>query len=52
MAKDAINASYETSLTQGIIYERRLFRSTFSLADQKEGMQAFIEKRKAKFKNS
>ena len=48
MAKDAINASYETSLTQGIIYERRLFRSTFSLADQKEGMQAFIEKRKAK----
>ena len=52
MAKDAINASYETSLTQGIIYERRLFRSSFSLADQKEGMQAFIEKRKAKFKNS
>ena len=52
MAKDAINASYETSLTQGIIYERRLFRSAFSLDDQKEGMQAFIEKRKAKFKNS
>ena len=52
MAKDAINASYETSLTQAIIYERRLFRSAFSLDDQKEGMQAFIEKRKAKFKNS
>ena len=52
MAKDAINASYETSLAQGIIYERRLFRSAFSLDDQKEGMQAFIEKRKAKFKNS
>ena len=52
MAKDAINSSYETSLSQGIIYERRLFRSAFSLDDQKEGMQAFIEKRKAKFKNS
>ena len=52
MAKDAINASYETFLAQGIIYERRLFRSAFSLDDQKEGMQAFIEKRKAKFKNS
>ncbi len=52
MAKDAINSSYDTSLSQGIIYERRLFRSTFSLDDQKEGMQAFIEKRKAKFKNS
>tara|TARA_B100000700_G_scaffold226992_1_gene250574 strand:+ start:3169 stop:3954 length:786 start_codon:yes stop_codon:yes gene_type:complete len=52
MAKDAINSSYETSLSQGIIYERRLFRSAFSLEDQKEGMSAFIEKRKAKFKNS
>jgi len=52
MAKDAINSSYETSLSQGILYERRLFRSAFSLDDQKEGMQAFIEKRKAKFKNS
>mgnify|MGYP001164970441 CR=1 FL=1 len=52
MAKDAINSSYETSLSQGITYERRLFRSAFSLEDQKEGMSAFIEKRKAKFKNS
>ncbi|MDG2001112.1 MAG: enoyl-CoA hydratase-related protein [Alphaproteobacteria bacterium] len=52
MAKDAINSSYDTSLSQGIIYERRLFRSAFSLDDQKEGMQAFIEKRKAKFRNS
>ena len=52
MAKDAINSSYETSLSQGILYERRLFRSAFSLDDQKEGMQAFIEKREAKFKNS
>ena len=52
MAKDAINSSFENSLSQGIIYERRLFRSAFSLEDQKEGMSAFIEKRKAKFKNS
>jgi enoyl-CoA hydratase len=52
MAKDAINSSYDTSLSQGIVYERRLFRSSFSLEDKKEGMQAFIEKRKAKFKNS
>ena len=52
MAKDAVNSSYETSLSQGIVYERRLFRSAFSLEDQKEGMRAFIEKRKAEFKNS
>ena len=52
MAKDAVNSSYETSLSQGIAYERRLFRSAFSLEDQKEGMRAFIEKRKAEFKNS
>ena len=52
MAKDAVNSSYETSLSQGIIYERRLFRSAFSLEDQKEGMRAFIEKRKAEFNNS
>ena len=49
MAKDAVNASYETNLMQGITYERRLFRSTFSLNDRKEGMNAFIEKRKPKF---
>lgn len=52
MAKDSINSSYETSLSQGIVFERRLFRSAFSLGDQKEGMEAFIEKRKPKFKNS
>ena len=52
MAKDSVNSSYETSLSQGIIYERRLFRSAFSLEDQKEGMRAFIEKRKAEFNNS
>ena len=52
MAKEAINASYETTLSQGIIFERRLFRSSFALKDRKEGMQAFIDKRKAVFKNS
>tara|TARA_B100000686_G_scaffold101382_1_gene108574 strand:+ start:20078 stop:20863 length:786 start_codon:yes stop_codon:yes gene_type:complete len=49
MAKDAVNASYETTLSQGIIYERRLFRSTFSLNDRKEGMNAFINKREPNF---
>ena len=52
MAKDAINSSYENTLSQGIIYERRLFRSSFSLEDRKEGMKAFIDKRKAVFKNT
>jgi enoyl-CoA hydratase len=52
MAKDAINSSYENTLSQGIVYERRLFRSSFSLEDRKEGMKAFIDKRKAVFKNS
>ena len=49
MAKDAVNASYETNLSQGVTYERRLFRSTFSLNDRKEGMNAFIDKRKPNF---
>ena len=52
MAKDAINSSYENTLSQGVVYERRLFRSSFSLDDRKEGMKAFIEKRKAVFKNT
>jgi len=52
MAKDAINSSYENTLSQGIVYERRLFRSSFSLEDRKEGMKAFIDKRKAVFKNA
>jgi len=52
MAKDAINSSYENTLSQGVVYERRLFRSSFSLEDRKEGMKAFIDKRKAVFKNT
>lgn len=50
MIKDAINQAYETSLTQGIHFERRLFHSTFALEDQKEGMKAFLEKRPPQFK--
>lgn len=51
MTKEAINRSYETSLSEGILFERRVFHSMFATADQKEGMAAFIEKRKAKFEH-
>lgn len=52
MVKESINRAYETTLAEGVQFERRLFHSTFATADQKEGMQAFIEKRAAHFKNS
>ena len=45
MAKEAVNEAYETTLTQGVKFERRLFHSGFASHDQKEGMSAFIEKR-------
>jgi enoyl-CoA hydratase len=51
MAKESVNRSYESTLTEGIRFERRLFHSTFATDDQKEGMAAFVEKRKANFKN-
>jgi enoyl-CoA hydratase len=51
MAKQAVNASYETTLAEGMLWERRLFHSTFATHDQKEGMSAFAEKRKAEFKD-
>jgi enoyl-CoA hydratase len=51
MVKECINRSYETTLSEGIRFERRLFHSTFALEDQKEGMQAFVDKRKPKWKN-
>ena len=50
MTKESINRAYETSLSEGIRFERRLFYATFATPDQKEGMQAFIEKRAPDFK--
>jgi enoyl-CoA hydratase len=51
MAKDAVNRAYEVSLNEGIHFERRLFHSTFATEDQKEGMNAFSEKRPPVFKD-
>jgi enoyl-CoA hydratase len=51
MAKEAVNRAYETTLSEGVRFERRLFHATFALADQKEGMAAFVEKRKPVFKH-
>ena len=51
LAKDSVNRALETTLTEGVHFERRLFHSTFAIADRKEGMTAFIEKRKAAFQN-
>jgi enoyl-CoA hydratase len=51
MLKESINRAFETTLAEGILFERRLFHSQFALADQKEGMAAFLEKRKPSFKN-
>ena len=51
MAKEAVNRAFETTLEEGIRFERRLFHATFALEDQKEGMAAFVEKRKPNFKN-
>ena len=51
IAKEAVNNAFESSLTNGILFERRVFHSTFALHDQKEGMAAFAEKRPAVFKH-
>jgi enoyl-CoA hydratase len=50
-AKEAVNRAFETSLAEGVRFERRIFHSLFATADQKEGMAAFIAKRPAKFEN-
>ena len=50
-AKEAVNRAFETSLAEGIRFERRAFQSLFATGDQKEGMAAFTEKRPAQFKN-
>jgi len=51
-AKEAVDRSYETTLTEGIRFERRIFNALFATEDQKEGMDAFVEKRSAKFKGA
>ena len=51
MVKESINRAYESTLAEGVQYERRLFHSTFATEDQKEGMKAFVEKRLPNFRN-
>ncbi len=51
MTKEAVNRAYETTLSEGVRFERRLFHSLFATEDQSEGMQAFIDKRSANFRN-
>ena len=51
MIKESVNRAYESSLAEGVQYERRLFHSTFATEDQKEGMKAFVEKRLPNFRN-
>ena len=51
LAKEAVNAAFETTLDAGIRFERRVFHSVFAIDDQKEGMRAFIEKRSPTFTN-
>ncbi|MBL8535318.1 MAG: enoyl-CoA hydratase [Betaproteobacteria bacterium] len=51
MAKESVNRAFETTLAEGVRFERRLFHSAFATEDQKEGMSAFVEKRKPAFKH-
>jgi enoyl-CoA hydratase len=51
MAKESVNRAFETTLAEGVRFERRLFHSAFATEDQKEGMAAFVEKRKPVFKH-
>jgi enoyl-CoA hydratase len=51
MIKECVNRAYESGLNEGLLFERRVFHSAFALEDQKEGMAAFVEKRKPAFKN-
>jgi enoyl-CoA hydratase len=51
MAKEAVNRAFETPLAEGVLFERRMFHSLFATEDQKEGMRAFVEKRKPAFKH-
>lgn len=51
MIKESVNRAYESSLAEGLLFERRAFHASFGLDDQKEGMAAFVEKRAARFQN-
>jgi len=50
-AKESVNRAFEGTLSDGVMFERRLFHSLFATQDQKEGMDAFVNKRPAKFTN-
>jgi len=52
MAKECVNMAHDMTLSQGLLYERRVFQSTFATEDQKEGMGAFVQKRKAEWKHN
>jgi enoyl-CoA hydratase len=51
LVKESVNRAFESSLSEGVRFERRVFHSIFASADQKEGMSAFVEKRAAQFKH-
>ena len=51
MVKESVNRAFETTLAEGVRFERRVFHATFATEDRKEGMAAFIEKRKPAFRN-
>ena len=51
-AKESVNRAFEGSLSDGVMFERRLFHALFATADQKEGMEAFVAKRKANFRHA
>jgi enoyl-CoA hydratase len=50
--KEAVNRAFEGSLAEGVVFERRIFHALFATDDQKEGMKAFVEKRKPVWKNT
>lgn len=52
IAKESVNVAYESTLQEGLRFEKRMFHGTFATADRKEGMTAFVEKRPAEFKNN